>query len=950
MKRKLMAIFGVMLLTAFSVFAYWPIDGQAADSLVPDATLRACINEKLGYDKNSDHQPTKEELASMTGELSCSDSGVTSLEGLQYATNLDELAIENSDLSNVSLTPISNLKNLKKLYLNNDNLSDISAISGLVNLNQLYIVGNHITDLSPIQNMKELTNLDAINNDIEDISVLEDLPNIHAVYLLDNHVYDVSYLNDKYVGTVDVENQTITMPTAVIDSENPQLSLENKIIGLDNNLIVPNKLSNNGTYNQSTGLISWSNVPLDTKQLTYNFSFSDTSEAKTTGKAFYFSGQVVQPLEWTPVIHAEDTTIHVHDTVDLAAYATASDTEDGDITSNLQFSGTVNNEVPGDYPITCTVTDSYGTTTTKTFVVHVVNDAPVIYADDVTVSRFSTFDPLDYASATDLEDGDITSNLKVIDNDVDTSKAGEYHVTYEVTDSTGATTTKTIKVTVDPLAPNLNIPPRILAKDITVEQGSTFDPLQHAAAADVEDGNITSSLVVTANDVDTSTPGEYHVTYEVTDSAGATTTKTITVTVNPAPNTPPTIDANDVTVDYGSNFDPLDYATASDKEDGDITSSLVVVSNDVDTSVPGEYNVTYEVTDSAGATTQKTIIVTVNPEPNKAPVITAKDLTIDQGSTFDPLDHAYAFDLEDGNITADLVVKENTVDTSTPGVYSVTYEVTDSAGATTDKTISVTVKALPNTPPVIEAEDVTVDQNSSFDPLDYATASDAEDGDLTADLVVTASDVDTSTPGEYHVTYQVTDSAGEMTEKTIKVTVNPVTPAPEPDTAPVIDADDVTIDANTSFDPYDYATASDAEDGDLTPDIDVIINTVDPTTAGQYVVVYEVTDSDGNTTDKEITVTVVDHSDDNNDGGTVPSDDPSNDNTDGGTKTDDTTGGTTNNTTNNTTTVIPASTDTAATKKAEVTTLPTTGDQNHPVGIVAGLLLTVGAVQLFRKK
>ena len=53
-----------------------------------------------------------------------------------------------------------------------------------------------------------------------------------------------------------------------------------------------------------------------------------------------------------------------------------------------------------------------------------------------------------YATAKDAEDGDLTEKIKVVRNNVDTSKAGTYEVTYLVTDKEGATATKTIKVTV----------------------------------------------------------------------------------------------------------------------------------------------------------------------------------------------------------------------------------------------------------------------------------------------------------------------------------------------------------------------------------------------------------------------------------------------------------------------------------------------------------------------
>ena len=58
-----------------------------------------------------------------------------------------------------------------------------------------------------------------------------------------------------------------------------------------------------------------------------------------------------------------------------------------------------------------------------------------------------------------------------------------------------------------------------------------------------------------------------------------------------------------------------------------------------------------------------------------------------------------------------------------------------------------------------------------------ATASDNRSGDLTASIVIDASGVDTSTPGDYSVTYNVTDAAGNAATMTRAVTVLP--PVPE---------------------------------------------------------------------------------------------------------------------------------------------------------------------------
>lgn len=76
------------------------------------------------------------------------------------------------------------------------------------------------------------------------------------------------------------------------------------------------------------------------------------------------------------------------------------------------------------------------------------NTLPTIHAADKTVMVGDAFDPLQDVMASDKEDGDITKNIEVIKNDVDTSKAGTYEVSYQVSDKDGGTVAKTIQVIV----------------------------------------------------------------------------------------------------------------------------------------------------------------------------------------------------------------------------------------------------------------------------------------------------------------------------------------------------------------------------------------------------------------------------------------------------------------------------------------------------------------------
>ena len=416
-----------------------------------------------------------------------------------------------------------------------------------------------------------------------------------------------------------------------------------------------------------------------------------------------------------------------------------------------------------------------------------MNAAPVITATDKTIEVGDEFNPRADVTATDEEDGDITNKIEILKNDVNVNEPGIYDVTYKVTDTQGASYTTTIKVTVNPKAADLNACPVINATDKTLTVGDEFDPLADVTAEDEEDGDITDKIEILENEVDTTKPGKYEVTYKVTDGGGASYLKTITVTVNPKMeplNAAPIINAEDKTLTVGDTFDPKADVTATDEEDGNLTDKIEIKKNDVDTTKPGKYEVTYKVTDSKGASYTKSITVTVNPkmEPiNAAPIIKAEDKTLTVGDTFDPKADVTATDEEDGNLTDKIEVLKNEVDTTKAGKYEVTYKVTDSKGASRTKTITVTVNPkieTLNEAPTIDVTDKEITVGDKFDPKDGVTAKDKEDGNLTDKIEILKNTVNPSKPGVYEVTYKVTDSKGASCTKTIKVTVKEKAPAP----------------------------------------------------------------------------------------------------------------------------------------------------------------------------
>ena len=160
----------------------------------------------------------------------------------------------------------------------------------------------------------------------------------------------------------------------------------------------------------------------------------------------------------------------------------------------------------------------------------VVDQDPVISgAVDKTINRGSTFVPLAGITATDEEDGDLTSSI-VYSGNVNPNVAGVYQATYTVSDSAGNTDTVTITITV--VIVDTEEPLISGAGDITVSLGDpAFTILGGVTANDTIDGDISADITYTGT-VNLWVPGEYIINYSVEDEAGNEATKTRKVTVS----------------------------------------------------------------------------------------------------------------------------------------------------------------------------------------------------------------------------------------------------------------------------------------------------------------------------------------------------------------------------------------------------------------------------------
>ena len=521
--------------------------------------------------------------------------------------------------------------------------------------------------------------------------------------------------------------------------------------------------------------------------------------------------------------------------------ATCADDTDGSL--QVTTSGTVDTSNPGTYTVTYACTDSSGNGSTISRTVTVVDTTdPVITingSSGLTITAGTTYTEQG-ATCTDETDPAPTVTTS---GTVDTSNPDTYTITYTCTDSSGNASTATRIVTVvaaetpaDTTDPVITING---SSELTITASTTYTE-QGATCADDTDGSL---QVTTSGTVDTSNPGTYTVTYACTDSSGNGSTISRTVTV--VDTTDPVITINGssgLTITAGTTYTEQG-ATCTDETD---PAPTVTTSGTVDTSNPDTYTVTYTCTDSSGNPSTVTRIVTVVAAADTTPPdITLNDpsaVTVTAGAAFDD-PGVTCTDETDPNpsIVSDIA----DIDVNIPGDYTITYTCTDSSGnASTATRIVTVVAAADTTPPTINISGdnpLTITVGSTYEDAG-ATCTDETDGTLTPTIAGT---VDTDRPGTYTITYTCTDGSGNAAYDSRTVLVR-AAEAADDTTPPRID---ITGESRVRLhvgDAYAEQGARCVDDVDGTREATIQKSTVDTSSAGSYIVIYECADSSGN--------------------------------------------------------------------------------------------------------
>ena len=566
-----------------------------------------------------------------------------------------------------------------------------------------------------------------------------------------------------------------------------------------------------------------------TGSYTLTFTATDAAGNKAT------TTRLVSVVDTTvPAITVKGSARVTHEAVTdyTDAGATALDKVSRTITPTV--SGTVDVNKLGAYTITYTATDAANNTATSTRVVTVKDTtAPTLSVTGgtyVTHEAATTYNDAG-ATATDTLDASVSVT---VDNPVDAKTPGVYTVTYTAADSSAnktlATRTVVVKDTVSPVI--------TLTGDATVTHvGNTAYTDTGATASDSVGGDLSSNIVATST-VNQDAVGSYTVKYNVSDASGNAATE-VTRAVVVKDLTAPVIKligGSSVVATEGLAYEDLG-ATATDDFEGDLASSLTVVSS-VDTSKPGTYTVKYNVADSKGNAAAE-VVRSVTVQDTNGPVISVagESSITHEAATIYTDAGATATDTLDGSRS---VTVDNPVDVTKPGTYTVTYTSIDLTSNKTVATRSVVVKDTVS-PVITLMGDATVTHVGKTAYTDAAaTAADTLDGNISGSIVATST-VNQDVIGSYTVKYNVSDAVGNAAAQVTRTVVV------KDLTAPIIElvgGSSVLATEGVTYEDLG-ATATDDYEGDLTSSLTQTSN-VDTSKPGRYSVKYNVADSKGN--------------------------------------------------------------------------------------------------------
>ena len=542
------------------------------------------------------------------------------------------------------------------------------------------------------------------------------------------------------------------------------------------------------------------------------------------------------------------------------------------ITSSASVTTSVTGLVQGSYIFKLTVTDNNGLSASDTMSVTVnaaPHQPPVANAGASQTITLPTNSAVLNGTLSADPDGSIVgyswtevsgpsvitiTNANSASASISNLVAGTYIFQLLVTDNFGATSTAQAKITVNPASnPNpianagANQTITLPLDSVSLNGSASTDPggviVSYAwkQSSGPGAGNIVNPSG-SITEVDNLAQGVYVFVLTVTNGSGNVSVDSVSITVNAAVHIPPVANAGSgktITL-------PTDSVTLNGTRSHDVDGTIVTYSwtqlsgpstavitggntatPSVSSLIAGVYIFQLTVTDNSGASAKASVKITVYAAANIPPVANAG---ADQTITL-PLDSvalngnasvapggtivSYQWSLVSGPATG-AIESPGTVSTEvnnlSQGVYVFELTIKSSGGATATDTMSVTVIAATNLPPVANAgSNISLTLPANTTALNGSSSSDP-DGTISSynwtqiygPSTAVISNANTAKPavsslvaGSYIFQLTVTDNKGASSTATVTVTVNAAPTQPQPPVVSAGSSQTITLPTNT---------------------------------------------------------------------------------------------------------------------------------------------------------
>ena len=249
---------------------------------------------------------------------------------------------------------------------------------------------------------------------------------------IDFGAVDISKLGT-YTAVVTYKDQTESLEVDVVDTTAPEAEVVNQVtVGVDEPLYVEDVLT---SVTELTGNVT--------------ATFDDLADESTEATEEVEATEGVEVTEGVEAAEDVETTEDMEVTEEVEATGASEDMEtfvldDVTVTNDAIVFHTV-----GEYSVSLTLADESGNSKQVEVPVLVGTEPTFLGIEDLTVTTGA--EDVDYLSgvtATDSNGNDLTDKIACDDSKVDLSLAGEYEITYTVTDENGFTAKQTAKVTV----------------------------------------------------------------------------------------------------------------------------------------------------------------------------------------------------------------------------------------------------------------------------------------------------------------------------------------------------------------------------------------------------------------------------------------------------------------------------------------------------------------------